>query len=79
MCKHKYAKIGDQTTLHWMYMYIGENLLQSWVHSKAKVYVKKNKKNPNRFTWGHRGFPAVLFPKIAHKFEFILDSFIEAF
>lgn len=40
MCK--YVKIGGQLTLHWMY--IGENLLQSWVHSKAKVYVKKKKK-----------------------------------
>lgn len=38
MCKHKYVKIGGQSTLRWMY--IGENLLQSWVHSKAKVYVK---------------------------------------
>lgn len=76
MCK--YVKIGGQLTLHWMY--IGENLLQSWVHSKAKVYVKKKpKKKPNRFTWGHKGFPAFLFPKIAHKFEFILGSFIEVF
>lgn len=38
MCKQNNVKIGGQSTLHWMY--IGENLWQIWVHSKAKVYVK---------------------------------------